>query len=69
MCKVSLKIIEKILSGENCEDMRNKTKEEIKYMISEIENDLQLSPQQKKEYIQKLRKEGEELGLPSNWLI
>ena len=47
--------ISRIIQPENCDDIVEKTKEMITLYIKAIENDPQLSENEKKEYIKKLR--------------
>lgn len=55
--------ISRIIQPENCDDIVEKTKEMITLYIKAIENDPQLSENEKKEYIKKLRIE---LGKTNN---
>ena len=62
MCKVTSEKKQEIFSEKNKKDMKVKTKESVNYMIPLIENDSQLSSEQKEEYIKILRDENNALG-------
>lgn len=59
MCKISIEKKQEIFSEENRKDWKEKTKEEILFMISDVKKNPQMPTERKTELISKLMNEYE----------